>query len=300
MTPNEEDRKVSMLLDITNYYGEHEGRLGPTLKFLIIGGAPVLLWVYTGFIVPLFLFIPFMIVWIVRVALITIGREKERLVQFKKQLYDEYSSTSDLLQIRTVHPDGCIEYVNGTVAYAIVTTNGTSYDPLQRSKQVQDFIGLFGKERDVDVYVQNVTEMKSLEERYSDVKLFVDEDAARDFIDIIDHNRNVVYSQSRLTRTVFVVKARRNDWTKLRDDCKVAVYSAAAKAFKTVRIGTRDDVQDILNTDIRGVVDLDALLQQKYASHAYYGSKVLYFDEEPVPERDINNNEERGFMLTDG
>ena len=48
--------------------------------------------------------------------------------------------------------------------------------------------------------------MKSLEDRYNNVKLFVDSDAAKDFIDIIDHNRKVVYSQSRLTRIVFVVK----------------------------------------------------------------------------------------------
>jgi len=46
-----DDRKVSMLLDIDNFYGEHEGRLGPTLKFLLIGGAPLLLWVYTGFLI---------------------------------------------------------------------------------------------------------------------------------------------------------------------------------------------------------------------------------------------------------
>ena len=38
-----DDRKVSMLLDIDNFYGEHEGRLGPTLKFLLIGGAPLLI-----------------------------------------------------------------------------------------------------------------------------------------------------------------------------------------------------------------------------------------------------------------
>lgn len=61
-----DDRKVSMLLDIDNFYGEHEGRLGPTLKFLLIGGAPLLLWVYTGFLVPAFLFFPLWVVWLVR------------------------------------------------------------------------------------------------------------------------------------------------------------------------------------------------------------------------------------------
>ena len=245
-----------MLLDIDNFYGEHEGRLGPTLKFLLIGGAPLLLWVYTGFLIPAFLFFPLWVVWLVRVGLITLGREKDRLVQFRKQINDDYASIYELLHIKTIHPDGCIEYVNGMVAYAVIAVNGTTYDPTSRAQQIHDFMSLFGNDYDVDVYVQNITDMKSLEERYNNVKLFVDSDAAKDFIDIIDHNRKVVYSQSRLTRIVFVVKGRKSYWTDIRDNCKMAIYSGPAKAFKEVKIGLRDDIQEVLNTDIRGVVDL--------------------------------------------
>lgn len=289
-----------MLLDIDNFYGEHEGRLGPTLKFLLIGGGPVLLWVYTGFWVPPFLFFPLWVVWLIRVGLITLGREKDRLVQFRKQINDEYASIYELLNIKTVHPDGCIEYVNGTVGYAVVAVNGTTYDPTTRAQRIHSFISLFGNDYDTDIYIQNITDMKSLEERYDKVKLFVDADAAKDFIDIIDHNRKVVYSQSKLTRIVFVVKGRKSDWTDIRDNCKMAVYSGPAKAFKEVKIARREDIQEILNTDIRGVVDLDALLQRKYATHQYYGSKVLFFDEKPVEERDVVEKEERGFMVSDG
>lgn len=295
-----DDRKVSMLLDIDNFYGEHEGRLGPTLKFLLIGGAPLLLWVYTGFLIPAFLFFPLWVVWLVRVGLITLGREKDRLVQFRKQINDDYASIYELLHIKTIHPDGCIEYVNGMVAYAVIAVNGTTYDPTSRAQQIHDFTSLFGYDYDVDVYVQNITDMKSLEERYNDVKLFVDSDAAKDFIDIIDHNRKVVYSQSRLTRIVFVVKGRKNYWTDIRDNCKMAIYSGPAKAFKEVKIGLRDDIQEVLNTDIRGVVDLDSLLQKKYSTHQYFGSKVLYFDERPEEDEGQVVSEERGFMVSDG
>ena len=295
-----DDRKVSMLLDIDNFYGEHEGRLGPTLKFLLIGGAPLLLWVYTGFLIPAFLFFPLWVVWLVRVCLITLGREKDRLVQFRKQINDDYASIYELLHIKTIHPDGCIEYVNGMVAYAVIAVNGTTYDPTSRAQQIHDFMSLFGNDYDVDVYVQNITDMKSLEERYNNVKLFVDSDAAKDFIDIIDHNRKVVYSQSRLTRIVFVVKGRKSYWTDIRDNSKMAIYSGSAKAFKEVKIGLRDDIQEVLNTDIRGVVDLDSLLQKKYSTHQYFGSKVLYFDEKPEEDEGQVVSEERGFMVSDG
>lgn len=295
-----EDKKVSMLLDIDNFYGEHEGRLGPTIKFLLIGGAPILLWVYLGFLVPSVLFFPLWLIWLVRVALITLGRENKRLAQFRKQINDEYASIYELLNIRTIHQDGCIEYVNGIVAYTVIAVNGTTYDPTVRAQQIREFLSLFGNDYDMDVYVQNVTDMRSLEERYNNVKLFVDEDAAKDFIDIIDHNRQVVYSQSRLTRIVFVIKGRKSEWNTIRDNCKMAIYSSASKAFKEVRIGDREDIQEVLNTDIRGVVDLDALLQKKYATHQYYNSRVLYFDDPPAEDGEQGAKEERGFMVSDG
>ena len=298
---NTEEGKVSMLLDIDNFYGESEGRLGPLIKFLIIGVSPALIWAYFGFIIPYWLFMPIWIFYVIRVALITLGREKERLAQFRKTVHDDYASIYELLNIKTIHPDGCIEYTNGMVAYAIVAANGTTYDTLQRSKSIRDFLSLLGNEFDLDVYIQNITELRSLEDRYNNVKLFTDEAAAKDFIDIIDHNRQVVYSQSLLMRIVFVIKGRKGYWTEIRDNCKMACYSAAARSFKDVHIALRDEIQDILNTDIRGVVDLDNLLQRKYATHEYFGSRVLYFGEEKeTADTKDQNKEERGFMITDG
>ena len=202
-------------------------------------------------------------------------------VVFKKFLVGGYSAL-------------CVSIVAQKAAFVNVSRETS------RAQQIHDFMSLFGNDYDVDVYVQNITDMKSLEERYNNVKLFVDSDAAKDFIDIIDHNRKVVYSQSRLTRIVFVVKGRKSYWTDIRDNCKMAIYSGPAKAFKEVKIGLRDDIQEVLNTDIRGVVDLDSLLQKKYSTHQYFGSKVLYFDEKPEEDEGQVVSEERGFMVSDG
>lgn len=296
---HEEDRLVTMLLNIDSFYGESEGRLGPTIKMLLIGLAPLLAWVWFGFFIPLWLFWPLEVIWFIRVAMITLGREKQRLAQFRRQLHDDYSASSELLNIKNIHADGCVEYTDGHVAYVMVAANGTSTDPLARSKTLRNFFAMLGKRFDLDIYVQNITEMKSLEERYNNVKLFVDQDAAKDFIDIIDHNRQVVYSESRLVRVCIVVKGRKSDWTEIRDNCKMACNSAAARAFKYVHIASKEEVGEILNTDIRGFVDTDKILQQKYATHQYFGSKVLFFDEEPASDVDLGEQEERGFLITD-
>lgn len=295
----DEDRKVAMLLDIDTFYGESEGRLGPWVKMLCIGLLPIFLWAWFSLPIPWFILWPFEVIWFIRVAMITIGREKQRLAQFRKQLNDDYSSISELLRIKAIHQDGCVEYTNGRIAYFLVAANGTFYDPLARSKTVREFFGQLGGDFDIDIYIQNVTELKSLEQRYNNVKLFVDSEAAKDFIDIIDHNRGVVYSESRLTRVVFAVKSYKSNWTAVRDSCKQACYSAASRAFKDVHIATAEEVQELVDTDVRGYVDINGVLQQKYATHQYHGSRVLFFGEEPVIEEDPRNMEERGFHVDD-
>lgn len=293
-----DNNKVAMLLDIDHYYGESEGRLGPTLKFLIIGLGPILLWVYFGFPLPVWLFWPAEAIWLVRVGLITLGREKERLVQYRRQLNDDYSSSEELLRIKAVHDDGCVEYLNGRITYFIIGSNGTSYDAIARSKMLREFFGQFNRLFDIDIYVQNITELKSLEERYANVKLFTDEDAAKDFVDIIDHNRNIVYQGSRLTRLVIGVKAPRSYWTEVRDTCRQVCYSGAAKAFKDVHLASRNEVLDILNTDVRTYVDVDGILQKKYTTHEYFGSHVLYFGDKEEDNSDLAG-QERGFHVSD-
>lgn len=293
-----DDNRVTMLLDIDHYYGESEGRLGPTLKFLIIGLGPILIWVYFGFPLPVWLFWPAEVIWLIRVGLITLGREKQRLEQYRRQLNDDYSSSEDLLRIKAVHEDGCVEYVNGRVTYFLLAANGTSYDTVARSKLLREFFEQFSKNFDIDIYVQNITELRSLEERYANVRLFSDEDAAKDFIAIIDHNRNIVYQGSRLTRLVIAVKAPRSYWTEVRDTCKQVIYSGAAKAFKDVHMASRDEVLDVINTDVRTYVDVDGILQKKYATHNYFGSKVLYFGERAEGNDDLSG-QERGFHVGD-
>ena len=294
----DEQPKVGMLLDPDNFNGEHEGRMGPLIKFLVIACAPALIYAYF-FLgkLPLWLVIPVYVIYVIRVAMLTLGREKERVIQYKKQLNDEFASTYDLVQIKTLHPDGCCEYVGNKVAYFIVSTNKTSYDSIVWSQEVTQFLKLLTAEYDVDIYVQNITEVKALEERYSGVKLFVDQSVAKDFIDIIDHNRSQVYSNSLLTKTIYVVRGPRSEWENIKKCCNNAIHSVAARVFKNVYIANDIEVNEILSRDINGLINLPELMQNKYCTHEHYGSKVIAFDDEAVKvEVKPEDNTNKGFM----
>lgn len=299
MTDEEKERpKVGMLLDPDNYNGETEGRMGPIIKFLVIAAAPALVYAYFFLtLLPLWIVIPVYAIYVIRVAMITLGREKERVIQYKKQLNDEFASTTGLVQIKTLHPDGCCEYVGNKVTYFIVTTNKTSYDDIVWSQEVTKFLRQLTAKFEVDIYVQNIIEVNELEERYAGVKLFTDPSVARDVIDIIDHNRVQVYKNSLLTRTIYAVRGSRSDWEEIKKCCNATVHSTTARVFKNAFIADELQDNDIMSRDINGLVNLPELMQNKYCTHQYYGSSVLAFDDEAIKEKKEDADyENRGFM----
>lgn len=286
--------KIGMLLDISNIYGTDEGRLGPFLITAALIGAPFLLWVYLGFFIPLPIFIPLWLIYSVRVIMIIPGHEKERLDQFKRQVNDQYSPVAEKLRIKTVHTDGLIEWVDGTVAYCIVATNTYSKDDVYRAQVIHLFLLYFCKDYDVDTFAQNITETKSLEDRYSRVKLFNTSDAANDFLEIIDNNRKIVYKDSLHVRIVFMVKGSKSSWKDMRAKIESALLSYSSKVFKTLQIADYELCNDIINHDVDGIVDMDTLFRSKYARHDYHGSRVLYYDDKK--QLDTESVDINGFM----
>ena len=300
---DEENEKytINMLLDPENYTGEHEGRLGPLLIFLGVAAAPALLymWLFYG-LLPLWLVLPVYIIYVIRIAFITLGREKERLAEYKKQLNDDYASMYDLVSIKTLHPDGCCEYIGNKVAYFVVTTNKTSYNDVVWAAEVMEFLKILSTKYEVDIYVQNITEVKSLDNRYKGVKLFKDNSVAKDFMDIVDNNRSQVYQQSLLTRTVWVVRGPRSDWEEIKKACNQAIYSSYARIFKTVHLANDEEVNEILSRDVNGLINLPEVMQAKYKTQQYFGSKVLAFDNADVKEETTQEHNQtkvtKGFM----
>ena len=135
------DNRV-LRFDIEHLYGEHEGRMGPLLTSLLLSAAPILLYIYFGlyFTIPIPLFAVVETIFTARVFMILMGRERYRVQLYRKQLNDDYISTASMLNIKTIHPDGCIEYLSGRVAYLVCCFNGTAEDDIQRSIQLRKFL----------------------------------------------------------------------------------------------------------------------------------------------------------------
>jgi len=299
----EEKKKVgtiNSLLDVTKFSGESTGRMGPAIMFFVAAGVPFLAYVYWILsAVPFKLFLMFYIPYTIRMALITMGEEGRRLDQFKRQLFDAYSSTSEIMDIKTVHEDGMIEYTNGVVAYTQLAHNAGNMDQVQRAQSISSILRKLGN-YDYDLRIYNTNLSDELYSRYEGVKLFTgDPNAARDFLKIIDYNREYAEAESLLVVTAITTYSRVNDFISLHDTCEAASKSSEAKVFRGLELATRSEISTLLSEDIDAHIDITEMQRVKYSDGNYYGSKVIEYDyaEEQQVVKTREDDMEGGFMV---
>lgn len=291
MARRQEDErpKIQMLLDIENIFGESTRGLGQLVLTLCLCLIPPAFIGYTA----LYLYIPWQIllvvclIFAVRVVLVVMGHESQRVKNFKKQRDDVYSLTDDMVNIRRIHPQGCVEYVNGNIGFFIVTYNSSSNETLEKSKQIDRFINLAVGKHAFDIYVQNDVSTDHLDNKYNNVTLFGDDEAANAFMEIIDYNREVVRSSSTLTRNIIFVRGSKYQWKEIVNDIQTALTSESARVFRQCYLATdREEIENIISRDINGYIDLDKLLQRKYYTGNKHGSKIISYDFEDREDTD--------------
>ena len=305
--PLENDKpKIQMLLDIENIFGESTRGLG---QFILTLGLCLLPPLFIGYF-SLYLFIPWQIlvavciIWAIRMILIVMGREADRLRNFKAIRVDVYTSTDDMARVRTIHPQGLVEYVTGTVGFFIVTYNDSSENVLQKSKQIDRFINLAVGKHPFDIYIQNINDTKHLTNKYKNVTLFSDSEAAESFMEIIDYNSQVVESTSKLTRNILFIKGSKYQWKDMLGDIQTALHSEAARVFRSAYLVTdEEEIKELISRDVNGYVDLDEMMQRKYRTGNTHNSKVISYDfrdviEEKEKQKELEDVDITSFIPT--
>lgn len=276
-----EQATIGMLLDIEHLYGGHESRMGPIIAVIAIGCVPPLIYVYYAMwtFFPLWLFIILDVVLTIEAALIIPGKQKERVAKFKKQLYSDYSEPANLLNVKTIHPDGCVEFINGTIHYYVCCFNGTNDDDVRRSVQLRKLLANMIGDFEYDTYIVNIDDSPALRDYYKKVATFNKGDAAVNFVHIIDHNLDLVENSSIVLCTIYDIRGSRSDWKVMSNQIDTALGSRLARCYKTIhRVKSADEVNAILNRDSDTVINISDLLRKKYATQQYSTSKVLAYD----------------------
>lgn len=291
-------------MDIDNFRGVTEGRLGPWLKWLFLGFGPLIFVPYLLQFTHILLILISLIIWNIIILALTVGEHKKKVKKYRAQLYDEYSSTYELLNLKKTNDNGLTEYLDNTVSYFIVCELGSKEDDATKSVQFEKFYNNFSSKYRTNYYFVNVEASEQLASRYRLSKAFRDKNARNDYIAIIDHNMLIASRKSRLFELVIEVKGRRDQHIDIADNIDRALRSASTRIFKKVYLVERqEDVEKILSRDLDTYVSYQDWIRMKYTTDKYHGSKVLGYDlpEEENIEDDINYEEnekiDRGFLI---
>ena len=279
---NEKEKPtIGMLLDIEHLYGEHSGRLAPWIYAMCLPGIPLLFYVYLGLfeVIPIWIAAPIFVILAIRGVMIFPGRESYRMEVFKRQLNDEYASTASLMNIKTIHPDGCIEYINGKIMYIVCCFNGTTDDEVNRSIQLRKLLEAMFGDFIADIYIHNLNDSPALRNYYNNVAAFEHNMSAKNFINMIDHTLTLTEDTSLVQCTTYCIKGTRSDWKQIKSQIDTAIGSRAARCYKNLyRVEDPDAINEVLNRNVDSVINITELLRRKYATQSYESSKVLAYD----------------------
>lgn len=302
MARYKDDRpKIQMLLDIENIFGESTRGLGQMILTLLVVLIPPLIIGYT----TLYLYIPWQIllvlclIWAFRATLVIMGGEKAKIREYRMRRDDQFSVTDDMVNIRRIHPQGCVEYINGNIGFFVVTYNDSSNDVIGKSQMIDRFLGLCTGKHAFDIYIQNDVSTDILDNKYNGVTLFPESEAAESFMEIIDYNREVVSKSSTLTRNVIFVRGSKYQWKEIVADIQTALSSEAARVFRQCYLVTdRAEIENILSRDLNGYIDIEELTQKRYATGSKHGAKIISYDYEDQVVEEENKEEAQEEMTS--
>lgn len=297
MESNQDIKYINTMLDIEQYSGETPTRIGPFIAYLLLAFGPMLLYAYLFLgIIPLKYAAVFFIIHLVRTTMVIVGEESKRVEQYKQQIYDEYSSITDINNIVTFYKDGLLEYKGNKVSYILVAHSKDDVEVQYKSRQISRMLSGFDTQYMVDIRCQNILDKDELHSRYEGVSMFPDREVAKDYLEIIDYNRDIVKDDTLITRVVFTISARKRNFKSLRTDIERVLNSQDTRAFKTIAIADREMVKEIIARDVDTYIDFDEIMRKKHSKEEFYGSYVEAYDYEEKNTVAVKVKEERGFM----
>lgn len=302
---NKEEFTIEPYTDIDSIYGSPGKRLSPIIFMGLAVFIPAM--IYAQFLikfVSIKSFSIFMIVWTIRWSLIIMGEESKRVDQFKRQIADVYSAIQDLLEIKVIHEDGLIEYMNGSIKYLLVVEPGFEYD----MDIVQD--GYYRILQDCytysfipDIHIMNDVGGSTLENRYSSMSTNINSKAAKMYLSIVDYNIELEKELSIGVKIIFAPKADRSSYVELREAVNTMCAKYTSSYFKKVYIATKEEAGYITGRDINMNIDFEEVTMDKYKTEEYEGCSLVGYDEKAlrILNSDLENNDNdtntnRGFM----
>lgn len=275
---------INMLTPIDNIFGGHEGRLGPTLKFLVVALIPAIIYaIYGQIFIPLKVFLVVEALWAARMALLIVGKEKEKKKFYRASKKNKYASANDMVRITHTYDNSIIEYQNGRIALAVTGYTQSYLDDDKFAIDYAAFLDMLNA-YDVDVYCHSVVDEFKLQSNSENLRVYSDKVFMRERMEMYEEQDTFVSENCQLFRFTFLIKGSRYDWKNMLENIEAIIKSHVAHCFKWLHICDKEEVSEVASRDLGTHISIEEMLRNKYINDEFDGSKVLFYGEE-VPEQ---------------
>lgn len=281
---------INMLIPIDNIFGGHEGRLAPMLKFLAISLIPAVLYaLYGQILIKLRVFIIFEAIWTVRIALIVLGKEKEKKKFYREVKNNKYASAYDMIRIKQVYDDyPVIEYQNGRIAIAVSSYTKSYMDDDKFAVDYEAFLNMLD-DYDCDIYCHSFVDEFKLQNLSENLRIYSDKVFMQERMDLYLEQDNFVAENCQLFKFTFLIKGSKYDWKNMINVIESITKSYASNVFKGLHICSKEEVSEICSRDLGTHISIEGMLRKKYENDEFDNSKVLFYGEE-VPKEFSEDN----------
>lgn len=275
---------INTLLNVDNVFGTYEGKVGLFILTILLGSIPLFIWLLflQGTFIRLWMAIVVTLLLMGRLALIFIGKEKEKLRSYTLRRNDAYLESKDMINVTDII-DGLIMYTSGRVAYVMYGYLKGYLDDDVLSVELEKFLNELDK-FDWDLNLYNVTDELMCTNELPLLKRYQDKETILQRINFYKYQDDWTAKNTEMYELVFVVKARKYNWKHMRDKLKELLNSDVAKCFNELYIAGTKEVIDIMSRDIESYVDLNEMLLQKMSDDDVSGARVLFYDDEDIKQ----------------
>lgn len=289
---------VNMLLNPKMFNGRNEGRTGPLFLTLVLVFGPLILLLNAlisimavlGIKPVLIIFIPMYLLYCWKVIARLMLRKKERTERFKKEQLEKYTKIDDITNVKRIHNDGCVEYINGSIFYFLVCKNGNKADPIIRAPELEKFFSVIS-DFPFDIHIFNLLDSSALAERYKNISVFSDSGIAGDMLEIVDYNKKYVEDNSLVTVTVYEIKGQRHERALVKNVLESRRRILDKKTYREAAMSDRDLASFVLNRTLTSDVDFEDIFMGRFSKGEYYSNRILGYDINYEPKEKISKKE---------
>lgn len=284
---------INTLLNIENVFGDYEGHVLPIVITFAIGSIPLFIWLFflRGTFIPFWVIAVIDLLFTGRVALIIVGKEKEKTAFYLNQRNDVYSTANEIVHVKFIRDDGLVEYDSGLVCYYVkcyledyISDDAMSV-ALEQFMDELDYMGFYW-----DMYAHMAIDDVECKEWLPNLKRYNDKDVIRERMDFYNYQDEWTSTHTSLYSITFMVYSASYKLSYLSSGLKELITSDIANLFTRINILNKNEVIELMGRDICGYVDINRMLMSKYEVDKPKDFNVMWYDDN-VPKKYLKNKE---------